>query len=199
MKSKPSSILARTPPIVHDFRSSLDHIVHEVILLKEKREPRTKQNQFPIFETEPGFNERGVGTFLKEISDVSVIELIRSEQPFSTGEHTKSPLWHLKELSDADKHRTLQLTGNLLQSFHVELPLLRYPVTVTRLNVAHAGPRHDHAILWQRISPMLVTGPSAPEDPQTGKPIYYVPSVRDVPPDVPLIAGDAVQKPGQRP
>ena len=60
------------------------------------------------------------------LSDAA-IAMLRSTQPFpaldgGTGQGHDSPLWHLKELSDCDKHRTLHLTGTLLESFEFTFP-----------------------------------------------------------------------------
>ena len=105
--------------IIHNLRSALDYSIWELYILNNLRAPVAKQNQFPVFETEAGFNKRGMGKFLDGIAPRAVA-LIKSEQPFpecdgGTGEGIKSPLWHLKELSDADKHRTINLTATLIE------------------------------------------------------------------------------------
>ena len=47
----------RVGEIVHDFRSALDHLVWE---LAGRPSPRTAKTQFPIFESQVGFEGRGV-------------------------------------------------------------------------------------------------------------------------------------------
>jgi len=69
----------RVGEIIHDFRSALDHVVWE---LAGRPPARTSKTQFPIFEYEAGFSDRGVKQFLKGISDPKAIVLIKSEQPF---------------------------------------------------------------------------------------------------------------------
>ena len=81
----------------------------------------TKQTQFPIFLSEGGFDRRGVAKFLLNVHP-DAIGAIKSEQPFRTGECAERPLWHLKELSDVDKHRTLHVTGALVQAFKATFP-----------------------------------------------------------------------------
>ena len=83
----------RVGEVVHNFRSALDHIVWE---LTGRPSARTARTQFPIFETEARFTERGTKQFLKGVSS-NAIRLIKSEQPFSarkdgTIEGTRSPL-----------------------------------------------------------------------------------------------------------
>lgn len=138
----------RIGEIIHNLRSALDHVVWELVVLKTGGPPKTKQNQFPVFETEPGFNDRGVGKFLADVG-AEAIDLIRSEQPFRTGENALSPLWHLKELSDVDKHRTLHVTGSLVKTFNAKMPPLLYPVTINELDVRTSGPIQNEAVLWR--------------------------------------------------
>lgn len=142
----------RIGEIIHNLRSALDHIVWELVVLKTGAPPRTKQNQFPVFDTESGFNDRGVGKFLVHVG-TDAIDLIRSEQPFSTGEKALSPLWHLKELSDVDKHRTLHVTGSMVQAFSAKLPPLLYPVSIAALDVRPPGPIQNDAVLWRGSIP----------------------------------------------
>jgi hypothetical protein len=68
------------------------------------------------------------------------VDLIQSEEPFSTGEGVYSPLWHLQELSNADKHRTLHLTGTQLAAFSFNFPALLEDCAQTTLEVAQKGP-----------------------------------------------------------
>src|SRR5262249_7530522 len=108
----------RIGEIVHNLRSALDHIVWELVILNKGAQPSTKKNQFAIFLTQDGFNDRGIKTFLHDVS-TDAIAIIEDEQPHRTGEGIDSPLWHLKELSDVDKHRTLHVTGTMVRDFKV--------------------------------------------------------------------------------
>src|SRR5260221_9057812 len=82
----------RIGEIVHNLRSALDHITRDLVILNTGSPPATRQNQFLIFETEAGFNSRGVPKFLKDVGN-DAIDLIRSEQPFMTREGAETPLW----------------------------------------------------------------------------------------------------------
>lgn len=138
--------------IVHNLRSALDHVVWELFVKNNRQPPPPgSKNQFPIFITQAGFKKRGEALFLKGIDDIA-IDLIRSEQPFpvsegGTGEDIKSPLWHLKELSDCDKHRTLHLVGTLLEEYNFTFPPLVRDVTVQKDVVQNSGPIQQNAIL----------------------------------------------------
>jgi len=138
----------RVGEIVHNMRSALDHIVWELVILNTGNPPRTNQNQFPIFETEAGFNARGVRKFLHDVR-ADAINLIQSEQPFRTGEGVKSPLWHMRELSNADKHRTLHIVGTLLHSFNVTFPPVAESFTAEVVEILGQGVMQQDAVLWR--------------------------------------------------
>lgn len=123
--------------ILHDLRSALDHIVYE-LARKHSDSIGTSfdgdSTQFPIFlndtkttlpngKTLGGFSDKVKGQdgpkgLLSVHPDVRAH--IKSLQPFSTGEGTNSPLWHLHELNNWDKHRTIYTTHLLKVSASVE-------------------------------------------------------------------------------
>lgn len=160
------SVKAHQPPdpmwgvkigeVAHNLRSALDHIVWELVILTTGRPPvLPTKNQFPIFKSKEGFRDRGVPDQLRCVGQ-SAVDVIESEQPFSTGENKLSPLWHLQEISNSDKHRTLHLTGTLLDEFSFQFPPLAEPVVRTRLEVGAAGPIQDGSVLWrEHISGVL--------------------------------------------
>jgi hypothetical protein len=98
----------RIGDIVHNLRSSLDHAIFEIS--QSNRAGMTIKNEkilkFPICVSEKDFEEdlkRGVIENLPS----AAIEYIRSLQPFAKSEGT---LFELREISNADKHRTIQIT-----------------------------------------------------------------------------------------
>ena len=109
--------------IVHDFRSALDHVVYRLSTSDKAR------TLFPIFIEATKFDDHAA-TMLKGVR-AERAALIKVLQPFSTGEHVKSPLWHLAELSNFDKHRTLHLTFGHLQSFNFGFPPLACAAQIT--------------------------------------------------------------------
>jgi hypothetical protein len=139
--------------IVHNFRSALDHVVWE---LAGRPPARTSKTQFPIFDTPAGFSARGLEQFLAGVED-KAITLIKAEQPFfvrpdGTCEGTTdSPLWHLKELSDIDKHRTLHLVGTTLDSHQFTPPKVVQPFTPRDVQEHSGGPIQQDTVLWTAI------------------------------------------------
>ena len=128
--------------------------------------PHRPRTQFPIFETELGFNDRGTKQFLKNI-DVAAIELIKSEQPFfirkdGTPEGiTQSPLWHLKELSDIDKHRTLHIMTTALPAHNLQFPTVAQSFTTVDVQEYSGGPIQQDTVLWTGILHVAKSWPFA--------------------------------------
>jgi hypothetical protein len=151
----------RIGEIVHNFRSALDHLVWELVILSTRHAPaRGSKNQFPIFETAAGFDGRGVSQFLRNVR-TDAVDLIRSEQPFATGEGERSPLWHLKELSDIDKHRTLHVTGAMVETFNFMFPPLKHDAVVHREPPRGPGPIQQDSILGRAYFPGVSSWPFA--------------------------------------
>lgn len=143
----------RIGEITHNLRSAMDHLVWELVILTTGRPPALpSKNQFAIFKSKDGFKTRGIDQQLQCVRQ-DAVDLIESEQPFSTGEGIKSPLWHLQELSNADKHRTLHLTGALVQKFEIPNLRINHDGTMDVLEVRHQGPIQDKAILWRARFP----------------------------------------------
>lgn len=140
----------RIGEVIHNLRSALDHIIWELVILTTGRPPvLPTKNQFPIFESKEGFNVRGIDQFLKCVRQ-DAVELIRSEQPYSTGENRKSPLWHLHELSNADKHRTICVVGTLIHKFEFSMPPLLEPLErIEELEKMKSGPIQENTVLYR--------------------------------------------------
>lgn len=136
---------------IHNLRSALDHLVYELVRLETGHPPPLLgRTQFPIFDREfdekkpgkrKGFHS-GAKPMLVGVGDTARA-LIEREQPYKTGERQSSPLWHLHELSNWDKHRTIHLTHALSQSFTIEAP---FPA-VHFVHCRQAGPLKNGAIL----------------------------------------------------
>lgn len=142
----------RIGEILHNLRSSLDHLAFELYVLSNRKQTpkREEKIQFPIYWDAKGFDKRGREQYLKNIRS-DAVDLIRAEQPFSvaeggTGEGAKSPLWHLKELNEWDKHRTLHLTGTMLEKFNFTFSPAKISGRVEK-EIRNPGPIHDKAVL----------------------------------------------------
>ncbi len=152
--------------IVHNVRSSLDHLVQllharsnprrvrvEDLDLPARAKAKKLRLQFPVFLKRVDFDNQGRGEFLKGV-DRALIEMIVAMQPFpvaegGTGEGGDSPLWHLKELSDCDKHRTLHLTGALLHGYEFQFPEITRGIGYEILEESPSGPIGSHSVLWR--------------------------------------------------
>jgi hypothetical protein len=108
--------------IAHNLRSALDHLLWEMVVLNTGSAPPGEESQFPIFRTKPGY-DNGAGRRIRGVSPEAAA-LIESLQPFATREDASSPLWHLRHISNFDKHRTLHLTGATFKAGQLFLPPL---------------------------------------------------------------------------
>ena len=132
--------------ILHNLRSALDHLIWELVILATGSPPDLPTKlQFPIFKTKERFKSRGIPQQLASVPQAA-IDLIESEQPFNVG-GDKNPLWHLSELSNCDKHRTLHLTGVMVQVFSVDMPRILEQMEIRHLESAKAGPIQQDAVI----------------------------------------------------
>lgn len=111
--------------IVHNWRSTLDHLAWQLVI-RNGRKP-SGSTQFPIFSKNPfDANSYSSGRESKDslkrwnrqvkgmhANDVALVERL---QPYNVGEDAGFPvLSALSELSNWDKHRVYQLTGQTLK------------------------------------------------------------------------------------
>jgi hypothetical protein len=130
--------------IIHNLRSALDYLIFQLVIHETAAEPSGNSKiQFPIFEKEDGFDTRGVRIMLRDVG-ADAVALIKSEQPFATGDGRKSPLWFLRELSNRDKHRSICLAGTCGQGMSAEGV---YP-EVTGVAISSPKPIKDNAKLY---------------------------------------------------
>jgi hypothetical protein len=108
------------------LRSTLDHIVYQLILVKTKTPP-TFRSQFPIVGAgtkdrpnpadEYAFQKRRM---LRSCISGDAEAIIDSLQPFNRGaDYQGDPLWILQELSNIDKHRLLVTTVHRVSLYAV--------------------------------------------------------------------------------
>lgn len=71
--------------------------------------PTKAKTGFPIFVESTRWNSSGAEQRALDGVSEAVRTRIKSMQPFATGEYSRSPLWHLHEVSNWDKH-----TGDVL-------------------------------------------------------------------------------------
>ena len=88
---------------VQNLRTALDYLVYELANWYSGPDPN-RRTQFPIETTPNGFNGR-VGTYLEGVFEEHVTAL-KGLQPFKT----RNWLWHIREISNTDKHRVVPAT-----------------------------------------------------------------------------------------
>lgn len=64
--------------IVHNLRCALDYLVFQLIILETGTAPTSSKVQFPIFETEAGFNSRGVPKMLHGVGSGAIARTTKS-------------------------------------------------------------------------------------------------------------------------
>jgi hypothetical protein len=152
--------------IVHNLRSSLDHLVHQLVIANGK-EPASS-NQFPICDTESGY-DREV-TQKKRLIGVATHDAarVRETQPFvragryrGTAPPRIQPLAQLRDLSNRDKHRLLLPVRLLAREFRfaVDAEDAEYVETWT----ADDPIGHGDVLLTMRVR---TTGPHPSWEPQ---------------------------------
>jgi hypothetical protein len=119
--------------VVHNLRSSLDHLAWQLVL--SNGETPTKKTYFPIQDPTQEFAPVSADKKMEGISLVCK-QLIEEVQPRNTGDDT---LWRLHMLDIADKHRLLITAQVASHSWGVNAPgggeILWFPETVHRVGV----------------------------------------------------------------
>jgi len=148
--------VVRTPPLewsvvigeaIHGLRTALDHAVYALSGLHGEPPSGT---EFPIFKDEPMFrntNRPGGLWKIRGLGDATR-EVVESVQPFhhGGGEPERHLLWVLHQLSNADKHRSLNLTSAFLGQSEITLEA-DGGVTLKRTQIGASGPVKDGAEL----------------------------------------------------
>lgn len=89
--------------ILYNLRSSLDHLVHQLIVANTGAQPTYRTYEFPVFVTESQFN-KNIDRLLRDVSSDGV-ERIKQVQPFTFERPKDTSLYNLNEMGLVDKHR----------------------------------------------------------------------------------------------
>lgn len=98
--------------ILHNIRSALDYIAHE--LIKRNGFPTSSRTQFPVCSTVRDFDNEAIcqnrlgGISLRAYRMIDALQPHQMRPPYSFADH---PLWHLQKLSNLDKHHALNLSA----------------------------------------------------------------------------------------
>jgi len=90
--------------VVHNLRSSLDHLVFQLALLRNPSFKHERRTAFPIFNAESEFESKGIRRVKPYVCN-EAFELVREYQPYHGATETQALLWILSELDNIDKHR----------------------------------------------------------------------------------------------
>lgn len=101
--------------ILHNLRSSLDHLTWQLALITTQTPSRI--TAFPIFKTENDISRREINRLLADVPKDArdVIELLqpyRTPQPFQS---QINGLWILHELSNVDKHQMITIHTGMVE------------------------------------------------------------------------------------
>jgi hypothetical protein len=138
--------------ILHNLRAALDNLTWQVAHLNPKFVPPRTPRQFPIFllKTTAKTDRKGksISTFKKPGVTVQLKGIKRRhrtfferQQPYKRWNgYKRDPLWLLKELNDADKHRVIHMTSYALFQAGIGVsPKHRHLVEEFRVRVRKRG------------------------------------------------------------
>ena len=134
-----ASLVLLAGEILYQLRSSLDHLVHELVILSGNAEKLkgSRKHQFPIFESKSSYDKRA-GRMIDGVSN-NIARLVEQQQPYvRRPDHPHDDaLWILQDLNNTDKHRLI-------------------PVTVVGIDVIEAASDARHGKLFTVQSPDIV-------------------------------------------
>lgn len=107
----PSEIGLIIGDTVHNLRSALDHLIHQLVLANG--ETASRDTEFPIIDPAKQYKTAIHGRKIQGIAPAAK-DLIRKIQPSKTGDKT---LWNLHCLDIADKHRLLITVQQRLENW----------------------------------------------------------------------------------
>ncbi len=100
------NILTTAGDVVHNLRTALDHLAHQLVLVGTPDGTPPRQIEFPIFDSEDDYEKRKDAKTRGMRADA--IKAIDDLKPYKEGNPT---LWRLRELDNIDKHRMILSVG----------------------------------------------------------------------------------------
>lgn len=120
LRETPLALAVTLGDVLYQLRSALDHLAFSLALL-ERKPP--KGTEFPIFIDKPEFlrTTRGGGMWKARGIRADRRAIVQQLQPYKAGrDKLTHPLWVLHELTNADKHRTLNFGGGIAEELGFE-------------------------------------------------------------------------------
>jgi len=100
------NILATAGDVVHNLRTALDHLAHQLVLVGTPDGNPPRQIEFPILESEEEYDKRKAAKTRGMRADA--VQAIDDLKPYKERNPT---LWRLRELDNIDKHRMILSVG----------------------------------------------------------------------------------------
>lgn len=101
---------------IHNLRSSLDYLIHQLILAAGNKPERKHQPGFPIFPSLKQYEAQSGGK-IKGI-DPKAADVIRASNPYQGGNEI---LWALHDLNNIDKHQLLLTAVSAVSKVGIEI------------------------------------------------------------------------------
>ena len=98
--------------VIHHLRSSLDHLIHSLVIKKGKAP--TRNHQFPICDTPQLYKELRRRGYIQGVGP-HAYELIEKVQPFQNPTPDDTILAAVRDLNNLDKHRLLVVTTTIMR------------------------------------------------------------------------------------
>jgi len=100
------NILTTAGDVVHNLRTALDHLAHQLVLVGTPDGNPARQIEFPILDSREEYEKRKASKTRGMRADA--IEAIDELKPYKDGNRV---LWRLRELDNIDKHRMILSVG----------------------------------------------------------------------------------------
>lgn len=100
------NILTTAGDVIHNLRTALDHLAHQLVLVGTPDGNPPRQIEFPILESEEEYEKRKASKTRGMRADA--VQAIDELKPYKEGNPI---LWRLRELDNIDKHRMILSVG----------------------------------------------------------------------------------------
>ncbi len=187
-----------TGEIIHHLRSSLEHLVWQLIIVGGST-PKEGKAGFPVCHDQGKYQKTSPGGGQPKIQGIpnGADAIIERLQPYRQSDYRSDPLWVLNELWNIDKHRRLNVVALNLMGYKAILPQGR---SIVR---GPFGVLEDSAEIYRFILPPDVTpGVNMTEtflcnialhEPGLGKPKALIPTLKKLVKFVESVVGSFVR------
>jgi hypothetical protein len=100
-------ILTTAGDVIHNLRSALDHLAHQLVLVGNPNGSPPRKIEFPILDSQAEYERRKASK--TEGMRADAVQAIDELRPYKEG---NLALWKLRELDNIDKHRMILSVGD---------------------------------------------------------------------------------------